>query len=148
MPACLAALLGLGIFLNEFCSAQMQSGESFEPRFNGFVFNGIWIQLLIDPLCQADLFDSLNIPRARPISKTVQRVENGLIRSEIADWQTFKNRILFLLFVWSARRSGVDSVCGIRRKEERESKQPSQQACADRSKAPARSTENHVTNIS
>jgi hypothetical protein len=104
----------LRIFLNEGCSAEVQGGESFEPQFNGFVFNGIWIQLLIDPLCQADLFDSLNIPRARTISKAVQRVENGLIWSEIGDWQTFKNRILFLLSVLCWRRSRIGIVCGVK----------------------------------
>jgi len=69
---------------------------------------------LIDPRCQADLFDSLNIPRARPVGKAVQRVENGLIRSEIGDWQTFKNRIVFLPFVLCWQCSGIGIVCGVK----------------------------------
>jgi hypothetical protein len=41
-------------------------------------------------------------------------VENGLIRSEIGDWQTFKNRILFLLFVLCWQCSGIAIVCGVK----------------------------------
>lgn len=51
-------------------------------------------KLLIDPLGQTHLPHTLDIARAWPISQAVQRVQNGLIRTQFRDRQAFYCRIL------------------------------------------------------
>ena len=84
--------------------------------------------MLINPLRQAKLFDALNVPGARSVSKTIQRMENGFIRAEVGDRQTFEDRILSLLSVFCGRCIGNSGACSIEagREKKSESDQRSQ----------------------
>jgi hypothetical protein len=63
------------------------------------------MQLLIDPLRKAHLFDALDVAGPQSIAQPVERVQNGLLLGEIGDRQAGENGI----FLGAGRRK-----CGAR----------------------------------
>ena len=85
----LLGLFLLGIIREKLLRRHFQRGICVEPRFDCFVVDGIWIELLIDPFCEAHLADALDVAGARAVGEAIQRVEDGFVGGKFGDRQAF-----------------------------------------------------------
>ena len=63
--------------LYELGVAHFQSGEILEARLGGGIVERIWIELRIDPFCEADFADVLDITRPWSVAEAVESVKDG-----------------------------------------------------------------------
>ena len=64
-------LLGLRVFIYQFCGGHVQRRIVLEASFHGLVIDGVGIELLLDPLGESHLAHVLDVARTRSIGEAV-----------------------------------------------------------------------------
>ena len=86
-------LLRLRVF-GEHCGAGHFPGREIrEARFHGLVVEGIGIELLVNPLCEAELANAVKVAGTGAVGQAIQRVQNRFVGRELGDGQAFKRGV-------------------------------------------------------
>ena len=123
-PACLAACFGCGYSAMSLSALRCRVGSALKAGIDDFVVDGIGIELLLNPLCQAHLLDPFEIAGSRTVGKTIQGMQNRLVNSELGDRQAFQNGILLFFLFRCSRVCNGSGECDVqargKKKRERE----------------------------
>ena len=79
----LGNLLGPRIFLEQLLRRHLQRRIPLQTLIQRLVVNGFGMELLLDPLFQAHLANSLDIARTRAVRQAIHRVKNRFIFGEL-----------------------------------------------------------------
>ncbi len=74
-------------------------GIDIHAGVHGTVVDGLGVQLLVDPLRQAQLFHMLHVSGSWTVRQPIQRMQHGLIDTKLADRQPLQNYILLRFIV-------------------------------------------------
>ena len=95
----LLRLLRLRIFRNQFRGGHAQCRVILEPRFHGFVLDGVGIELLVNPFGQAHLTNTLDVARPGAVRQAVQGMQDRFVSAQFRDRQALERGVRLLLFV-------------------------------------------------